>query len=250
MKAEYQNQSVQRAMMIMDEIGRSEQGLSLAELSKRTGLHKSIAYRILITLESGGWLQRNPQSSRYHVGIKLLSLSSYALDNISVKEMITPYMRQLAAATGETVVLVMYSDHQAICVEKIESENSVRISAQLGKSFPLHAGATGLSVLMGMPDEMVGQILQTVQLKRYSSATITDPQKIRALIEHARADGYITSAGTVDLDVFAVGMSISFPQEQLYLGLSVIGPQYRFTDEKTARVIKELLTVKRQLIAE
>lgn len=249
MQAKYQNQSVQRAMLIMETIAKSETGLTLAELSRALELDKSITYRLLITLEAGGWLQRSPENNKFHVGIKMLAISSQALDHISVKDMLLPYMQQLAAHVGETVVLVMYFDYQAICIEKIESENNVRITAELGKQYPLHAGATGLSVLMGMPDDVVYEILQAKPLKRYSPSTVTQPQAVCELLAKARQDGFVFSASTIDTDVAAIGIPISFPQEQIYLGLSVIGPEYRYTEEKCRYIARQLLALREQLTA-
>lgn len=248
MKAEYQNQSVQRAMLIMETIGHSEQGLSLAELSRQLDLNKSIAYRLLITLEAGGWLRRDAQSGRYYVGIKLLSISGHALDNLSVREMLLPHMQSLAKQTGETVVLVMYDDYQAICIEKIESESNVRITAELGKQYHLHAGATGLAVLMGMPDDLLRQVLTARPLKRFSAATVTDVDQLCQLLQEARQQGYVYSASTVDKDVAALGIPISFAQEQVYLGLSVIGPEYRYTKKKRTEIAALLLQLTERLL--
>jgi len=247
MKEEYYNQSIVRAMQVLSIIAKEEKGLTLAEVSKATGLHKSIAFRIVATLESGGFLSRGADGNRYHIGLKVLSLSNHALDHVSFKETLAPYMKELLELTGETVVLVMYSDLRAICIEKFEAETSVRISAQVGKSFPLHAGATGLSVLMGMPDAMVGDILCVRPLKRYSPRTVVEPEAVKAMLATARRQGYVTSDSTVDADTLAFGIPISFPQEKIYLGLSVIGPGFRIDQDKARLIVDALLDLSRKL---
>ena len=247
MKESYYNQSIIRAMQVLNTIAKEEKGLTLAEVSKTTGLHKSIAFRILANLESGGFLSRSAEGNRYHIGLKVLSLSNHALDHVSFKETLAPDMKDLLEQTGETVVLVMYSDHRAICIEKFEAEANVRISAQVGKSFPLHAGATGLSVLMGMPDQMVDEILHDRPLKSYSHRTLVDPEAIKAMLAQARAQGYVASDSTVDADTLAFGIPISFPQEKMYLGLSVIGPSFRIDGEKEKLIISSLLNLSRKI---
>ena len=244
MKEEYLNQSVQKAMQIMDAISHSPRGMSLAEVCRTTGLQKTVAYRMLITLEKGGWLARSVQDhNKYQIGLKVLSMNTHAMDNIYLKEMIFPDMQKLLDISGETVVLVMFSDGHAICVEKIECDTSVRISAQVGKRFPLHAGATGLSVLMGMPDALIHRTLSKQPLERFSKYTLISVEQVIGLISRARKEGFIMSSGTVDDDVAAIGVPLPFPQEHIYMGLSVIGPSYRMDEGKKALIIAKLLEV-------
>jgi len=247
-RSEYYNQSIKRAIQIMHLFNSQEKELSLAEISRKMDIHKSIVYRILITLESEGWLVKNPETNKYMLGIKLLLLSSVVLDDLVVRKTALPIMKKLSAETGETVVLTMYSDGGAICIEKIESDNSIKITSQVGKFFPLHAGATGLAVLMGMPDEIRKEILKRKPLEKFTEKTETDPDKIIKLVEEAKKDDYIISVGSVDPGVVAIGIPINFTQGNIFMGLSITGPEYRFDEQKISFVVDELKKAKKEIL--
>ena len=196
---------------------------------------------------TGPQLSFNFTIRKYLLGVKLLSLSSVILEDLSVRKIAQPIMKHLSSVTGETIVLAMYSDDGAICIEKIESVNSVKTTSQVGKYFPLHAGATGLAVLMGMPIEQIKDILYKKPLEKYTDRTITEPEKIIEMILSAKEKGYIISSGTVDPGVMAVGTPLNFTQENLFMGLSITGPKYRF-EKNDKFIIDELMKAKTAIL--
>lgn len=247
-KSQYYNQSIKRAIKIMHLFTTKENELGLTDISKMTGIHKSIVYRILVTLESEGWLIKNPKTSKYMLGIRILSLSSVILEDLTVRRLALPVMEELSAITGETIVLAMSSNGGAICIEKIESNNSIKTTAEVGKYFPLHAGATGLAVLMGMPMERIKDILTQNTLKKYTDKTVTNPEKIVNRIKEAKQKGFIMSVGSVDPGVLAIGIPLNFEQENIFMGLSVTGPQYRFDEQKIYSTVNELKKAKSKIL--
>lgn len=247
-KSQYYNQSIKRAIRIMHLFTLKKRELSLTEISKMTGIHKSIVYRILVTLESEGWLTKNPETNKYMLGIRILSLSSVILEDLTMRRLALPVMRDLSSITGETVVLAMSSNGGAICIEKIESDNSIKTTAQVGKYFPLHAGATGLAVLMGMPMEDIRNILTREPLEKYTDKTEINPGKIINMIKAAKQKGFIMSVGSVDPGVIAIGVPLNFVQENIFMGLSVTGPKYRFDEQKISSTVKELEKAKNKIL--
>lgn len=237
--ADYNNQSLQRAMQIMELISDQPKGMTLAEICRSLNLNKTIAYRLLITLTNGGWLSKDIDN-RFVVGIKLISLFCNALEEVGFDKIIKPYIQDIAVKYGETVVLAVYSNHQAICIEKFESDSTVRITAQLGRSFPVYAGATGLSVLMGMSDE---QAYRALEYHRDVEDQNFDVEKTMKLIRNSKEKGYIITTGMVDNDVLAIGIPISIPMYKQYFSLSVVGPAYRFPQEKITAIVEELKTI-------
>ncbi len=248
-KSVYYNQSIKRAIQIMNLFTLQQKELSLSEICRKMDLHKSIVYRILITLESEGWLVKNAETNKYMLGITLLSLSSVVLDDLIFRKIALPIMKKLSAVTGETVVLTMYSNGGAICIEKIESDNSIKITSQVGKHFPLHAGATGLAVLMGMPSDKAKEILSQKPLEKFTEKTQTQPQEIINMIENARENEYIVSVGAIDPGVVAIGVPISFAHSNVFMGLSITGPEYRFDDKKILYVVDELKKAKDEILS-
>ena len=245
----YLNQSIQRAIQVLDIFQNDEKELGLSEISRRMKLHKSNVYRIVYTLENEGFLEKNPQNNKYRLGMKILFLCDAVLSRISYREKAYPILQELANVTGETVALVLYTDGKAICIEKIESNSNVKITCSVGQVFYLHRGSTGLSLLMGMPSEMMREIILSNPLFRISDKTITDPEAIIELIEGSREQGYISSTGMVDPGVSGISAPVSCPYKNIYMGISVLGPEYRMTEDKRDLIVTTLKKCAKQMTA-
>src|SRR6266849_6628742 len=94
-------QSIERAFAILEEIARNSDGISLAELSKRVGLHNSTTFHLAKTMVSLGYIQQVRESKRYRIGRQLFTLAAGALDEIELVSLATPVLEKLTRETGE-----------------------------------------------------------------------------------------------------------------------------------------------------
>jgi DNA-binding IclR family transcriptional regulator len=105
---------VERAIAILKSFSleRPERGVN--ELSRELGLHKSMVFRLMITLERGGLLSRNPETERYRLGVDLIGMAAQVVSYMDVREVARPFLRQLAETCQETVNLAVLNAGQVI----------------------------------------------------------------------------------------------------------------------------------------
>ena len=106
----YLNHSIQRALQILELFGRETGPLGVSEISRIVGIHKSTIHRLVITLEHAGWLLRVPGSDKFRLGLKVLALGRIVDRSITSCSAARPVLEELAADTGETVILTMSDD--------------------------------------------------------------------------------------------------------------------------------------------
>jgi len=82
--------AVERALAMLEAVAQEPEGLSNAEISRKLKIPKSSASYILRTLETQAYLNRDPETGKYRVGLKILSLSRGALSGIDVREVALP----------------------------------------------------------------------------------------------------------------------------------------------------------------
>ena len=87
-------QSIERALDIIEAVAAEESGLNLTEISKRTQLHKSTAYRIIETLTGRGYLAKT-QEGNYRIGLKLIEAVSYYINSLELQTEARPYVAKL-----------------------------------------------------------------------------------------------------------------------------------------------------------
>src|SRR5262245_7447229 len=89
-------QSLGRAFAILEEVARRRDGIGLAELSKRVGLHNSTTFHLVRTMVALGYIRQEKDSKRYRVGRPLFVLAAGALDEIEMVSLATPILEDLA----------------------------------------------------------------------------------------------------------------------------------------------------------
>ncbi len=233
----YLNHSILRALSILETFEGKDVALSIAEISRAVGLHRSTVHRLVVTLESAGWLCKLQKSEKFVLGLKVLTLRENVNQPLSLVDVIRPLLDDLAKRTGETIILSMKDGMQTICVDIIESTYVLKISSRIGQGYPLYAGATGLAVLIGMDEADVREYLSKTKLESFTSATYTDPEKLYQLYLRGRNDGFIVSSGHVDSGVVGIGVPIFFKKLNKYGSISCVLPDSRASRENVENII-------------
>jgi DNA-binding IclR family transcriptional regulator len=199
--------SVLRALKLLDCFHRGHPELSLAEFVRRSGYSKSTTYRLLLTLEHAGWLERTP-TGMFRLTIKPFQVGSILVDSLDLRREAAPIMARMAADLDETVYLVVASGGRAVCLERVDGGQEVRVAdLYAGGSQPLHLGAAPRA-LLAFDEEALLPALLADGLPRRTERTITDPGDLRADLAEIRSRGYSISDEDVTPGVAAIGAPI------------------------------------------
>lgn len=229
--------SALRTLQVLRAFAEPPYKLGLAEVVAKLGLEKNQAYRSLKTLEAAGFIVAT-DDSRFMLGPATaeLQLASVRSAGTSLLEAAAPLMDRLSEETGETVHLFMRVGDRALCVDKRDSTQSVRLVSVLGRSFPLHAGAVPKAMLAYLPPNEREAILASLEeLPKYTDKTIVDRARLEETLERIRQQGYATSDEDFDSAAKGVGAVVFGEDGQVVGGISVGGPSYRVDDAKLAR---------------
>lgn len=131
-----------RAFALLGCFGPAQERLSLAELSRRTGLYKSTVLRLLAALEHGGFIRRL-MDGQYSVGPQPLRLAAIYQRSFHVGHVIEPILKVLSAATGETASFYVRHGYARVALFRVEPARSVRAAVAIGQAYPLGQGASG-----------------------------------------------------------------------------------------------------------
>jgi len=153
-------QTVDRALAILELLARHPDGLRPAEVAAAMGLSKVTTYRLLSTLLSRQFVERQDESGRYMIGLKVIEISSLRLNNLELKTEAQPWLRQLVNKVGQPVHLAIYDQGEIVYIEKVETVHSIRMYSQIGKRSPVYCTALGKVLLSAMPDQIVLDLLR------------------------------------------------------------------------------------------
>lgn len=189
---------------------------------------RSTTYRYIRTLRDKEFLEKTP-SGGFCLGPRLLQLGRIARSKLDISNMALSVMEEIAKQTRETVLLTRLFGINAVCVERVEGPQSVRISFDLGQVQPLHGGASS-KILLAYVDENEWDRYLKLPLERFTEHTVTDPEALKEQLRRVRKQGYCVSDSEVDLGARAVSVPITDGRGRVVGALSTAGPAFRMDD--------------------
>ena len=118
-KSDYTIQTVSNALRLLEAFSR-EPELGVSELSRRLGLHKNNVFRLLATLELGGYVEQSAATDRYRLGVRCLELGRAYARSHSLVERARPVLARLVAELGETAHLGVLRDFEVVHLDGIQ----------------------------------------------------------------------------------------------------------------------------------
>lgn len=104
----------------------------MTEIAERTGLNKSTVFRLLATLESKGFVKRDPDTEKYQLGFRIWELSAHLNRSKDPAVLFLPEMERLRDELDETVSLYVYDGIERIRIQAVESNQAIRRVAPVG----------------------------------------------------------------------------------------------------------------------
>lgn len=220
------NQSVMKALKLLDLFTEDTQELTLKEISNRANIPKPTAYRLLSSLEASNFLYKTKETehdSRYRLGLKLLELGKLVSDNLEIRGVALPFMQQLSQDINEVVHLVIVNHNQATYIEKVESSRALRLYTRIGKSSPLYIGSGPKMLLAYLPETKQVEILDESELTPLNTDKVIDRKELMRELDRIRRDGYAYSIGEQDADTTGISYPIYDIHGQVIAALTVSG---------------------------
>jgi IclR family transcriptional regulator, KDG regulon repressor len=231
-------QTVGRALRVLALfIDRPATGWALTEIAQALALSKATASRLLATLVSAGYLERDPVSLRYGLGPTAIALGGAALAVADIRQIALPTMRVLTEQTGETSLLHVVSGTESVCIEKIASPQPVHVTYEIGHRGPLHAGCSGKSLLAFLPPPEIETILARLDFRPYTRHTIASLEALRPELVTTRARGYAESTGELDEGVSSVGVPLLDGAGAVRAAIVLVCPTARWSGNHRQRCI-------------
>ena len=227
--------SVLRALRLLDCFERGRPEMTLAELVRCSGYSKTTAYRLLLTLEEAGWLERR-QGGAFRLTIKPFQVGSILVDSLELRQEAAAVMARLAVECDDTVYLTVPAGTHAVCLERVDSGQGVRLAdLYVGGSQPLHLGAGPRALLANLEDELLPGVL-AAGLVRRTDRTFVDPAALRAELAATRERGYSISDEDVTEGVAAIGAPIRDGSGRCVAALSLGGLAHRIIPVRARQV--------------
>ncbi|ELY58685.1 IclR family transcriptional regulator [Natronolimnohabitans innermongolicus] len=204
---------------------KEEEGVTITELTRRTDLSKSTAYRHLATLTDMGYVIE--RDGEYYIGFRLVEISEQARTRKTGYTAAKRKVFELGQETDERAVFIVEEAYDAVYVYRHGSLTNTMI----GKRRPLHCMASGKVILAEWTDDEVDAFIDARGLDAHTDHTITDRDSLYAELDRIRDRGYATNNEEFMEGMGGVAVPVFTPDDELLGALAVFGPASRFTGE-------------------
>lgn len=208
MKSHRSTNSLERALAILEFIAHKSGGLTNAEISDHFKMATSTSSYILRRLEREGYLRRDPENSRYEMGLKIVALSHGALRDMGLRRIAEPILHRLSAETRISAIIGVLERGRVMIVDKVEKPDLAKIDMDIGVRYPAHSTALGKVLLAHLPQHQLLSLFDHYGLTKSSPKTIDSRDQLLAELQVVREQGYATSDGELFLGIRAVAAPI------------------------------------------
>ena len=226
-------EGARRVLALMLTFSAEDNTLTARQLAERTGIALPSVYRYITLLRETGLLAGDERGS-YRLSARLIGLAKAAEAAESIIDVADPVMRNLAAQTGETVILVRLIGRSAVCVHRVQSAQRLRISFEPGQPLPLERGASARLLLASLTPNVRKEYLAPLAERDPQAAALLEKRVLAA-----GQQGFATSEEEIDKGVWAASAQVTQGKRMVGV-LTVPSPLVRAPAEQRAQLLGQV----------
>jgi IclR family transcriptional regulator, KDG regulon repressor len=239
-------QSVNRALNLVSLFTHGSPRLGITEISKALSLPKPTVHGLVRTLVKQGFLQQDPQTRKYGLGLKIYELGIVLAGSLEINQKGAGPTYQLAKLTGLVAKIAIWDLDSALLTINVEPRSHLFFIHQIGPRVPAYCSGIGKALLAFLEPRELEDYLERVTLEPYTANTITDKEQFRREMEETRRRGYSVDREENVLGLACVGTPIFGQGGRLEASISVSG-EAKEVYKSTESLVKEVLKTSKEI---
>ena len=238
-------QTVQKALNLLEALVRSGQPRRLTELSRELGLTKPNVYRLLSTLSVLGYVKKDPVTTLYSPTLKLWEMGSQLVRDADLVGIAAPRLRILCDQVGESVQLAVFDSGFVVYVDKVDSAQPLKAITDIGSRVPASATGTGKALLAWLPASALDQAME--HLKRYTPLTLMRRSDIESDLEETRARGYALNRGEFRSGVCGIAVPVRDRSNGVVASIGIWGAEKNILGARREELARMAMSAARDI---
>ncbi|MBN2910830.1 IclR family transcriptional regulator [Polycladomyces sp. WAk] len=218
--------SAVRVLQIFELLMGHPQGLNIKEIATALGFPQSSTFHLVKTLHEYGYLSLT-DLKKYKLGPKLIQLGTRSMESMDLYRDARVPLERLAELVKETVFMAVLLGNEMVYVAKVDTNRSVRTSAQIGSRKPMYCTGLGKVMLAYLPENKRDEILSRTPLNPITENTITDRQELESCLSRYRAQGYAIDNEENEEGLYCIAAPVFDAAGEVIAAVSVAGPKER-----------------------
>ena len=249
MRARYRVQVLDRSFRILDALAASDDAVSPADLAAGLRLHKSTIHRLLVVLEHQRFIRRTVDG-KYGLGTKLIELGSRAMEQLDLGEHAIPFLRRLAAETGETAHISVLSGAEMMSIANVPGRWTLTTPSTVGRRTQIYCTSIGKALIAFLPDDRLEPLLRRLQFTPHTRRTLTNSAMLRPELARIRRRGYAVDNEEAEEGLRCIGAPVRDYTGGVVAALSIAGPVFRVQKGRVVELSRAVIKAADDLSAD
>jgi DNA-binding IclR family transcriptional regulator len=230
-------QSLARGLRVLEIMAEMTEGIGVTELADRLEVNKATASRLVHTLLAHGFVEQAPDGRRFQLGPVRVQLSRSVINRMPLRETAKPYLHKLVKVTGECAHLAIYAQGQALYIDQVESDATLRVNAEVGHMAPLYCTALG-KVLLAFGDYPLPEDLEI-----RTAATIITQEMLTLELEKVRQQGFAIDDEEYDEGVRCIAVPVFDFRNKIVGAVGISGPAARVSLDRLEKLAGQVMQI-------
>jgi IclR family transcriptional regulator, acetate operon repressor len=214
--------------------------LTQKQMSERLGLPLPTVHRLAAALVERGYLERDPDTRRFRLGLALAQLMPSLLSGLRLPDIARAHLSELVGRSGETVNLVVPRGPDVMYLYSEAGGRVLTAAVPVGLRLPAHTVASGKCMLAQLTDEEARRALGQEPWKARTPNTRTTWEELLPDLALARGQGFATTDDEFEVGLRSIAVAVPFADGGLPAAISVSVPTPRFTEPFRAELLEGL----------
>ncbi|MGC8602438.1 MAG: IclR family transcriptional regulator [Desulfomonilaceae bacterium] len=225
--------SLEKALKLLDAVAKAKK-IGLRDLAAQLGFPPSTVHRLLGVLTTSRYLKQDSETKKYQLSLKFLEMGAAVRENLDVVTVARPHMASLSNATSETVNLAFFEGIEIVYVDQIANSDSLlRMFTRVGTRAPLYCTGVGKAYLGNQSKDFISDYWRETAKKQFTVNTIIREEDLDQDLESVRRLGYAVDNEEMEIGVRCVAAPIRQHVGNVVAAVSISGPSFRLTSERT-----------------
>jgi IclR family acetate operon transcriptional repressor len=224
--------AIKRAFEIIQLLAKQDSGSSISEIHRVLHLPLSSAATIVYTLTDLGYLERDKETSRYRLSVKMFGIARHALDRVDLVAQCHGLLEELVRQSRLTGHLAVLRDTESMYIDRVRSDSLVQFSSYVGMRWPAHTSAVGKALLAFRPEPETERLLKEMTLKKITRYTITSKRVLEKQLRLFRRQGYAWELNEGELGMGCVAAPVFGLHHEIAAAISLTGTVHQITRAK------------------
>lgn len=232
--------SVAKALNIIELLALKKRPMQLKEIADELDIPKSTAHGLISTMRDFAYLEQSSFDGSYQLGVRFFEIGSIVASGWDFRKIAAPYIKKLVNDMEETVHLAVIDKGEVLYIDKVESNNSIRIVSEIGARLPAHCTGVGKAMLAYLESDRVDYIIKTKGLTRYTKNTITDSSVLKIELQEVKERGYAIDNGEIMSGLRCVAAPIMDHKGSVCAAVSISGPFSRLEEDRFLQAVEKV----------